>query len=72
MPNRAELRCPRHLHGVVVGVVVEVKCARCGHDVFHRWMVSDEGAVLLDGEGVHHEAECQADSDPHPPTSPQH
>lgn len=47
-----ELRCERHLHGVAIGDVIEVRCRACAKlrgvpEVIHRWRVTAEGAVLL-------------------------
>lgn len=52
-----ELRCERHLHGIAVGDVIEVRCRECAKrlglpEVIHRWRMTPQGAVMMDeGEG---------------------
>ncbi|MCA9878716.1 MAG: hypothetical protein KC442_13070 [Thermomicrobiales bacterium] len=47
-----ELRCARHLHGVAVGDIIEVRCRECAKlqgvpEVIHRWRMTAEGIALL-------------------------
>ena len=47
------LRCERHLHGIAVGDVIEVRCRECAKrlgvaEVIHRWRIGADGAVLLE------------------------
>ena len=48
MGTVVELRCERHLHGIAVGDVIEVRCWECVKrhgvaEVIHRWRITAEG-----------------------------
>jgi hypothetical protein len=55
-----ELRCRRHLHGVIAGDVLTVKCGQCSRDekrpIYHRFRlvggtierINDEAGAALD------------------------
>lgn len=49
-----ELRCERHLHGVVDGLVIAVRCRWCskatGREVVHRFDAAT-GVMLKDADG---------------------
>lgn len=47
-----ELRCERHLHGVLVGAIVSVKCGHCSkaqrRAVTHHWRLVKNGSLRLE------------------------